>query len=219
MFPLILIRELLLNVGQCYSMPYKIHQSHSASFWNGVFKTIIFEAARANVYIIFSFIPGLVVNLLWQPEVIWKCLKLPDHAGSQTYATFLCKCVYLPLSYLSYSALYSSPSPILIVFKGDSDRCAALADCDKVGNSGLWWCVMNSTVDCVGMPFCACWMYVYSTGRNLSDVNFFNRLWGTHEACYSGECVMLFCACMFWVLCLRVCARECVIVCVSGECL
>lgn len=87
----------------------------------------------------------LVVNLLWQPEVILIYIKLPDHAGSQTYTTF---CVYLPCP--TCLIVLSAPLlPILIVFKGDSDRCAALADCDEVRNSGLWWCVMNSTVDCV----------------------------------------------------------------------
>lgn len=104
------------------------------------------EAAGSNVYIIFSFLLGYVVKLLWQPQVILKRIALLDHTGSQTDSAFvhkredfLCPDIFILPS--------SSLLPVLVVFKGGSDRCAALTDCDEVKNSGLLWCVCACVCD------------------------------------------------------------------------
>lgn len=58
---------------------------------------------------------------------------------------------------------------------GHIDRCAAVADCDEVRNSGLggvcvFVYVMNSTVYCMVVHLFVCRMYIYSAGKHPSDV-------------------------------------------------
>lgn len=74
------------------------------------------------------FISGLVVKVSKKARV---------HAGINCLIMEVSVIVCQPLPV--FPLLFYCPLLlILIVFMLDSDRCAALADCDEVRNSGLW---------------------------------------------------------------------------------
>lgn len=161
-------------------------------FETGCSKQSFSEAAGSNVYIIFSI-------------SAWVCGKISMTAGGYI-KTYNRKSDILVKTFCVPTFLFC---PLPLCLPSSLSLRGAVIDV-LLSQTVMRWGTLASCGVCVRV----CWVYVCSTGRNLSDVNFSNWLWETHEACYSVACFMFLCVCMSCLLCLCVCDRVCDCLCV-----